>query len=66
MIIYVVSIGHGLCQFSAPCGDKGLKLLLLVFISLFTPHPVAWHLMAGPFKAEGCRANGSVCRMAEN
>lgn len=53
-------------QFSAPCGDKGLKLLLLFFISLFIPHPVAWHLMAAPFKAEGCRANGSMCRMAES
>lgn len=53
-------------QFSAPRGDKGLKLLLLFFISVFISHPVAWHLMAGPFKVERCRANGSVCRMAEN
>lgn len=53
-------------DFSAPCGDQGLKLLLLFFISLFIPHPVAWHLTAGPFKAERCRANGSMCRMAEN
>lgn len=53
-------------EFSAPRGDKGLKLLLLFFISLFIPHPVAWHLITGPFEAKRCRANGSMCRMAEN
>lgn len=53
-------------EFSAPCGDQGLKLLVLFLISLFIPHRIAWHLTAGPFKAERCRTNGSMCRMAEN
>lgn len=55
-------------QFSAPCGDKGLKLFFFWFgfFFLFSTHPVAWHLMVGPFKAERCRAYSCKCRTAEN
>lgn len=65
MLICVVSIGHGLCHsFQLLVEIKALNSYF--FFPLFIPHPGAWHLMAGPFKVERCRANGSMCRMGEN
>lgn len=65
MLTCVLSIGHGLCHsFQLLVEIKALNSYFFSF--LCSTHPVAWHLMAGPFKAERCGAYGSMCRMAEN
>lgn len=65
VLICVLSFGYGLCHsFQLPVEKKALNSIF--FFLLFSNHPVAWHLIASPFKAERRRAYGSICRMAEN